>query len=176
MYEIMKSCYSILIVILIAAFALESCQVDTPFFKQDFEEPDEKYADVHKDLQPFFMRFESEGASRGWNIDLTQAGIAAEFEDIDESNVAGICSYGSHRPNQITIDRSFWQRASQLAREMIVFHELGHCYLERDHLEEAFPNGYCQSIMRSGVCCCRDAYTAENRTYYLDELFGPDSP
>lgn len=164
-----------LAIIFIALCALVSCQNDTLLFEQDFDENQEKFVDVHSDLKPFFMSFESEGASRGWDIDLTALGIAGEFDEIDEGNVAGICSYGSHRPNQITIDRTFWQRANQLAREMIVFHELGHCYLERDHLEEAFANGYCQSIMRSGNCCCRDGYNSENRAYYLDELFSLDS-
>ena len=54
---------------------------------------------------------------------------------------------------------------------MIVFHELGHCYLTRGHKDERKNNGTCASIMRSGKAACMDFYTSDNRKEYLDELF-----
>ncbi len=58
-------------------------------------------------------------------------------------------------------------------REFVVFHELGHCDLGRDHRDEAFDNGVCVSIMRSGLGDCRDYYHPRTREGYLDELFDP---
>lgn len=149
-----------------------SCLRDAPFQHQ---EPQPLYPNVEEALWPYFTDFEREGRARGLDINLVQAGISASIQEINEQHVAGLCSYRSYRPNEITIDKSFWNRSNALFRELIVFHELGHCYLGRDHLENAFSNGLCKSIMRSGTCCCRDAYTNTNRTYYLDELFS-DTP
>ncbi len=136
----------------------------------------DKYPGVDQPLWSYFESFEEEGARRGLSIDLESSQITAKIDQIDEDNVAGLCSYGYASPGNITIDQAFWNRSNNLSREMILFHELGHCFLKRDHKEDVFANGYCQSIMRSGTCCCRDAYTLENRTYYLDELFNAMLP
>ena len=94
------------------------------------------------------------------------------IEEIDEQHVAGQCSYGRFRnPRLVTIDASFWRRSSDRFKEFIVFHELGHCYLNRGHLESAFSNGVCVSIMRSGVGDCFDNYHVNTREYYINELF-----
>ncbi len=132
----------------------------------------DRYPGVDRALWSYFENFELEGAHRGLNIDLASSNITAHVQIIAEDNVAGVCSYGYSNPGAIRIDQAFWDRSGSLDREMIVFHELGHCFLKRKHKEDVFPSGYCVSIMRSGTCCCRDAYTAQNRSYYLDELFG----
>jgi len=66
-------------------------------------------------------------------------------------------------------------RVPFLIKELIVFHELGHCFLQRGHREDALPNGACVSIMRSGIEDCLDNYTSETRSFYIDELFDPGS-
>lgn len=148
---------------------LNACSVDEPMMNDSSDVI--QYANVDKALWPFFKSFEKEGAKRGLTIDLNSANITASFKDIEEENVAGTCSYSHHSPRKITIDIPFWKGSTHLAKEMIVFHELGHCYLGRGHLETKFESGYCRSIMRSGTCCCRDAYNEQNRNYYLDELY-----
>ena len=72
----------------------------------------------------------------------------------------------------MTIDKTFWNRSSELYKEFVVFHELGHCVLDRNHKEDKDSRGRCLSIMRSGLGDCLDAYSSANRTYYLNELFG----
>ena len=157
--------------ILLIVIILTSCQENDPLFPES-----ERYPGVDQLLWPYFEKFEAAGAERGLAVDLASTGITASIREIHENQVAGQCSYGYANPGEITVDLSFWNRSGNLAREMILFHELGHCYLERDHLEEAFSSGYCTSIMRSGTCCCRDGYNLENRSYYLDELFGVLQP
>lgn len=129
------------------------------------------YPNVEQALWPYFQTFEEEAAARGLEIDLANARLSGEIDNLDDGNVIGLCQYGRYINNHITIDKQFWNRSSNLAREMVVFHELGHCFLGRDHLENAFRSGHCESIMRSGTCCCRDGYSASTRTYYVDELF-----
>ena len=132
------------------------------------------YPNVEQALWPYFQAFEDEAAARGIDIDLATVGISGEVENLHDGNTIGRCQYGRYIDNHVTIDKKFWNRSSNLAREMVVFHELGHCFLGRDHREDAFRTGQCQSIMRSGTCCCRDGYNATTRSYYVDELFKGD--
>jgi hypothetical protein len=122
-------------------------------------------------LIPHFIAFQSEALSRGYDINFLSSGISAELHSLNQGNVAGVCSTNNRGLRHITIDQKFWNRSGHYTREMIVFHELGHCILSRGHKEDAFDNGVCQSIMRSGSGGCFDAYRLNTREYFLDELF-----
>lgn len=122
-------------------------------------------------LIPYFQAFEEQAALRGIVVDLAVASITGDISNIQEDDVAGTCSYRSHAPNEVMIDLEYWNKSSTLRREMVVFHELGHCYLGRGHLETAFSNGVCTTLMNSGTSGCFVAYSSTNRDYYLNELF-----
>lgn len=149
-------------------FLFLSCQKDQP------DSQERVFPGVERALWPYFKSFEEEALSRGLSIDLVEFGITGSIDNIPEDHVIGRCQYGRFVDNHITIDQPFWNGNSHLSREMVVYHELGHCYLGRGHREDAFRTGLCESIMRSGTCCCRDAYNTSNRSYYLDELFELD--
>lgn len=168
-----KSPFFFIILALLAVF-LMACQENLAEEIPVPETEDSAYPGVPEALHTYFSRFESEGAERGYEIDLVTAGIEGLFEDIEGENIAGTCSYTHNTPRLVTIDQPFWESASDLAREFIVFHELGHCYLDRDHRENQFTDGTCVSLMRSGVEDCRDNYHSRTRETYLDELFTPN--
>lgn len=128
------------------------------------------YQLVDSALWPHFETFEQVAFKRGIDLDLRELEVTGAISDIPEANVAGTCRYGTHI-HQVTIDRSYWNSASHLQREMVVFHELGHCVLAISHRESDNGEGLCLSIMNSGTTNCRVAYTSQNREYYLDELF-----
>jgi len=128
-------------------------------------------AGVDEQLLPYFERFEQEAISFGLDASLENSGITGEITSIEEGSVIGTCSFSSQHPNHVTIDKEFWDSASDLGREYVVFHELGHCYLLRDHTEETLQNGHCVSIMASGTGACQYGYTSSTRDYYLEELY-----
>ena len=129
------------------------------------------YDGVDEALWPYFADFEKEAELRGINVNLRRERISGEIARLHDDGVAGECSYSSFFPNEVTIDTEFWNNASDRAREFVVFHELGHCSLGREHREAAFSNGICRSIMRSGLGDCFDNYRTSTRTTYLNELF-----
>jgi len=133
----------------------------------------QSYPGVDEALWPYFTRFEEEARLRGIEVDLVGNAITGVIEELSEDQVAGQCNYNSHHPNHVTIDQSFWQSASDRYREFVVFHELGHCELLRDHREAAHADGSCKSLMRSGAGDCVDNYHPFSRPDYLDELFDP---
>lgn len=147
-----------------------SCQSDIFQDSEDLQSTSPQYINVDERLWPHFEAFENEAEARGIPIDLNAHKTTGEISRISEDGVAGTCQYGSHI-NHVTVDLNFWNNSSYLIREFVVFHELGHCVLERDHEEGAFNNGICRSIMRSGLEDCTDAYNQQNRTYFIDELF-----
>ena len=122
-------------------------------------------------LSTYLARFEREAALRGFNLNLADRNLTYSIIEIEEQNVAGYCQYHNNVATDIVIDKSFFEQASDSWREMVIFHELGHCVLYRGHEEATLNNGTCASIMRSGVQDCQDAYNSETRTYYLNELF-----
>jgi len=154
---------------LLISLFLISCQSD--FLSPESETIRVKsYQDVDQRLWTYFESFEVEARKRGLSFDLNRLKITGEIQNIAETNVAGTCQYGSHI-HHVTIDSDFWNRNSSMQREFVVYHELGHCVLYRDHTESSFNNGACTSIMHSGLTNCNVLYNTANRDYYLNELF-----
>ena len=158
--------------LLILLLAFTSC-TDDGLISSESTGPtfNSNFPNVQEELWPYFESFERQAATQGLTIDLVEENIKGSIMPIDEANVAGVCTYGGFSPGEIVIDSEFWSRANYYAKEMIVFHELGHCFLFRDHLEGRNPNGTCVSIMRSGLERCRDNYNAISKSHYVEELF-----
>lgn len=126
---------------------------------------------VDDELRQYFDLFETEGNSRGWNIDLEAMSVSGYIETIDERNTVGQCQTSDMGNKRVVIDGTFWNRYDFYEREFIVFHELGHCILGRDHDDSADSANRCKSIMSSGSGGCINNYSEKTRTDYLDELF-----
>ena len=130
-----------------------------------------EYPGVEPALWTYFAEFEKSAKDRGVIIDLAAAGITGSIEKIHAHGTVGLCNHRADEPNHVIIDRDFFNAASDNSREMIIFHELGHCYLQRGHKDEKRSDGTCASIMRSGRGGCIDFYTRSNKEDYLDELY-----
>lgn len=101
---------------------------------------------------------------------LSTSNIPINFKDIEDGNVVGRCYYiGSFR--EIVIDLNYWALANATKREILVFHELGHCALDRNH-QELTKNGNPVSIMFPSVIS--DTLYNTHKTDYLEELHTQD--
>lgn len=155
----------------IALLTLGACTQEEEVLEEMAPPAPAGYVGVDERLWIYFERFEEEAQSRGVAVDLRQAQITGLLEEIEQDRVLGQCNYQRNNHSRVTVDESFWNATSDGGKEFVVFHELGHCFLLRDHLEDTFLNGTCSSIMRSGNGACRDNYTRLTRGAYLDELF-----
>jgi hypothetical protein len=163
-----KNVYAILVVAICV-----SCQPD---FQDTVPIPDAEPTKAFPGVDPglwwYFETFESEAAKRGLHVDLISASIQGRIVDIAEQGVHGQCvQVMRSQSGEVIVDNQFWNIASKIAKEMIVFHELGHCFLWRPHLDHVNTDGTCGSIMRSGLGDCADNYKYATRDAYLDELF-----
>ncbi|MCB0601157.1 MAG: hypothetical protein KDC28_08015 [Saprospiraceae bacterium] len=127
-------------------------------------------------VQPYLDRFLTEGEIRGVDIDVDAFGLDARVENILSSSsnggrVLGYCDMAKSENHIVVFDAGYWSGATDLEKELLVFHELGHCLLGRQHDDSSNPDGTCLSIMHSGTGSCRNAYNLSTRSQYLDELF-----
>ena len=143
---------------------------------------DPKEYSVDSSFTDYLQRFENEGAARGHQFDPKSKGLIIEFGDLS-NNDAGLTHYET--PVRIQIDRKYWAAISKTAgadlmKEDLIFHELGHGLLSRDHLNSTLENGDWKSIMCGGTAVNNRPwninYRGIRRAYYLDELFKESTP
>lgn len=149
---------------ILAFLSLQACQKEENVVTKSFP-------NIDKEFWAYFEKFEQEAANHGYEYDLINLGITAEIGETASSQWVGQCNHNTNQPNHIVINKMFWNAADNWRKEKIIFHELGHCVLGRGHDEDVLNNGYCKSIMRSGLGACLDNYTNDTDEYYINELF-----
>lgn len=126
------------------------------------------YPNVDEQLQEYFKNFEEEGRKRGVKVDLIGSNVHGSLAKIEYNQILGLCN---NNTTMVIIDQDFWASSSHLSKELIIFHELGHCYLKLAHNTIVNNNGICNSIMRPGNGDCLDYYNSRTREKMIDELF-----
>ncbi|MEL7147430.1 MAG: hypothetical protein AAFO69_13735 [Bacteroidota bacterium] len=153
---------------------LAGCDNEETFAPQ-YEVPVE--ASIH--VSAFFKI----ASTKGLNLDT--GNLIVRFEgELNSQDGSPICgnaagSLTGDRQNVVTIDTEClaW-RHSEISREILLFHELGHVFLERAHFDELFSNDDYRSIMYGGNWNIFRFYTENpfKRDYYINELFDPATP
>ncbi len=150
--------------VLIGFLALNACKKDDVYMVPDV-------------IQPYIDEFIRQGALRG--IDITINDLIVLFEndlEVDGVDAAGVCQFGSKKSTPtIKLDSTSvnW-KANLASREQLVFHELGHCILDRGHEDDRLGNDNYRSTMRaSGEQLYGLKFSEFKKHYYLDELYQP---
>lgn len=155
------------VILCAAAFLSLSCGT---FYKIVDDRPD--------DINRYLTEFQDEGRERGVDIQYPRH-MRIRLVDYMTGSTIGHCSRDI--PIRIDLDREFWNNADDIQRRIIFFHELGHCILERSHLNDTLGNGEWKSLMR-GTPLPEGRNFGINlrdyrKDYYLNELFDPgESP
>jgi len=126
-------------------------------------------------------RFVQEAQLRNVTVDMGGFSITSKNDFIVDSGGrhCGETS-GSLKGTAVTIVTNFdcWTNASEAAKEILIFHELGHALLKREHNSATFPNtNIYKSIMNYVTLSdLYTKYTPDKRKYYIDELFDKNTP
>ena len=120
------------------------------------------------DLTPYFDNFLEDAKKNNVKIDMKRFNnIEYQFKSL-QSPAAGQCRYF---PAQITIDPStFYTGSTERTKKLLVYHELGHCYCRRDHMDIINTRTVCpESLMNSYIPSndCIRRYMKD----YIKELF-----
>jgi hypothetical protein len=133
---------------------------------------------IPAEVNSYLERFKQEAQSR--NVELETDNLIVYLSDsaiINNGNyVCGLANgtLTGELQNVIRIDTQClaWRHSPE-AREILLFHEFAHVFLERLHTDATLPNGEWKSIMTSQTWLVTDFYVNDpiKREYYLDELF-----
>lgn len=131
---------------------------------------------VPKDFEPEFNRFMDQARVRKVKIPKDRIdNLAIKFTVIDEKtewgSVVGKCTFVDGM-RVVTIDQAYWTKLAAIDKEVLLYHELGHCLLNRDHVEEKTAIGWPMSIMYPQLIPAVIYYNSSAvREAYVDELF-----
>jgi hypothetical protein len=108
-----------------------------------------------------YKQFEADTGHSPWSVSI---GFGVSYSD--SGDAAGSCYHSpSTNSDRILIDVKYWAMYDDTAKELLVYHELGHCVLKRRHVEDH------DSIMRPILFDTIAGYEAD-RQALIDELIG----
>jgi hypothetical protein len=136
----------------------------------------DKIGNSEPELLVYLSRFINDASDH--NVGYSESPIQLVFSD-DLGGSAGRCSKDKHIRNlkketqlKVQILKSYWDNLNDNDKELLMYHELGHCLLNREHNEIILSDGSPKSIMRSHLI--EGFYTDVSKPYYLLELFRPN--
>ncbi len=124
---------------------------------------------VDEEFKDAVAIFGRQALLRGADVSKATNSINVVFDDFD-TDTLGRCTKTPLGPKTITIDRRFWKTAYKNQRLAVVFHELGHCALGREHVDAVDDQHRPVSLMFPSAAFPGDFFD-EKSDEYFDELF-----
>jgi len=167
------------VTLILTVLLLSSCSNQT--------DSNSRYVSIETaDLKGVYDSFSDEARSRGVAFTRFET-LTITIED-DIGFNAGICSEHTEREfdkqklqyiikKKLTVkmSKANWEGSSPEQKEILLFHELGHCLLGKPHrndIELSFEgSNYPSSIMFARVLAILPRAYEAHRAYYIDELF-----
>lgn len=127
-----------------------------------------KYS-LEAEFVPYYERF-----TDVYNVNTKfVAGWFADTYTNSGGNAVGICYSYTDGSRRIEIDRDYWNASSDLGKEQLMFHELGHCVFNLDHNETTIDlqnYGTIPASIMWPYTFGENWYYSELKDYYLKEL------
>jgi hypothetical protein len=133
-------------------------------------------------FKPFLNNFIKYGNARGRSFDISH--VVLRFNSsFNNTRTLGRCTINPTHPElgfKIEINKSFWDSPYTAIqdKENLIFHELGHCFLLRDHDDELADtvDGYRINKSLMNTYFDGSANYENNYNTYVTELFNPSAP
>lgn len=153
-----------------------SCGMRLPFQKQDVIHvkgvSTKLHAQTDSVFKPYVEKFEFHGRQEFNDSNFKVGDIPINFGDTTNPKYDGVCLVYPDETKEIIIKKSWWESAHPIQREIMVFHELGHCRLGRTHEDELIPfnNGNVKASIMNPVIPDVSTYQ-QHEEGYISELF-----
>ena len=118
-------------------------------------------------FEDYVSRFESASQQAGHAV--TVSALVIDFDDTGKVDLAQCETGNLFSTPHIRINQNRWSFLNEDQREELLFHEMGHCVLDRLHRTDRLADGSPASIMFPTIL--QTATYQQNRDYYLQELF-----
>ncbi len=126
-------------------------------------------------LAPYYESFITAANASGSSIDHNQ-GLTLVFgklrQPIAKGVIVGLCSGYHHVSANVTIDIEYWMKADRVAKLLLVYHELGHCVLDKYHSDK--PMSIMNGSTGAPISFIRGPNAATNLAVMIKELFDKD--
>ena len=134
--------------------------------RDNIKNPTNKNPRKHNSTDPIFEPYISEFESYyGSNI----IDIPINFAKLKNRKV-GVCYSWDSGYREIEIDRDQWEKElTEDQKSALIFHELGHCELNRDHRDDLKEDMCPESIMNWMLL--RDSCMKKYKIEYFEEIF-----
>lgn len=123
----------------------------------------------HSDFNKYKEKFEQETG--------VAVSVPIIYDETLSNEYAAVCEIFSDGYKLIRINELYWSYYGESGREELVYHELGHCVLDRDHTEElTIPPAYRYAIPNSIMypyAFGNSFYYLAFRDHYVEELMHP---
>lgn len=159
---------AIYLAVLFTTLSVTACGPKAPSHRKSMMEPE---------LEPIVAMFESD---TGLNVD----GIDFVFESLELPTIAQceIFTQDGYRQKTIKVDPTYWlkEEISDQEKMGIIYHELGHCLLFRDHVESTFDYALDPHRVIKAPSSLMYPYSFYSKTfeplrqYYVEELVHPE--
>lgn len=136
-----------------------------------------KYNSTNPVFLSYVGKFEQQGKTHTGDPGFVVGDIPINFDtDLPGGDVKGVCNEYSDGTKEILIKESWWNSVDDGFRESLLYHELGHCRLGRDHKDDMINIGNSQfkkSMMHSYIVNSSEYIMHQND--YFRELFTNDT-
>lgn len=125
---------------------------------------DEQIYSVPSELDFYYQSFLSDAKKHG--IDYTGSDIVIQFVDF-EGGLSGLHVDRSDYIKHVKIDRTVYNsnKADTAILKWLIYHELGHALLNRNHVDD------CNSVMHPFFMMCSTQKFRSNQDKMIHELF-----
>jgi hypothetical protein len=141
-------------------------------------------------LSPYYDSFLASGKMRGQDVSTDNLIIEFGNAQVKSEHALAYCgrdfkSEGErvlgteveYNTPKVVVDREYFQLLSEVERRAVMFHELGHCLLKREHTVAVNEYRYIKSIMYPYLLTHIIGYYYDAlEENYIDELFNPNAP
>ncbi len=137
---------------------------------------------IEPEFQTYVDDFLAQGESRDITVQRNLMIVMKETLSAGSSGVIGLCHYpnSSRAYPLVEIKKSYWDSASEDSKKALIYHELGHCLLFRDHntslayaptLNKQIPLSVMYPYIITGLGSQISNFFSTYIAEYWDELF-----
>lgn len=123
---------------------------------------------MDEEFEPYYESFLQEAESYEVPVDFSFS--STSFVDKLETGTAGICI----STKNVIVSRQLWGVLSPVERQVLLYHEWGHCILNRSHNEKTLVGENCPASMMYPTIDKTAHCLYKHRNWYMQELlFNP---
>jgi hypothetical protein len=166
-----------LLLTLLIALTLSACgKMSLPFKKHDLVQVRGASTKLNTSTNQEFLglveKFEFHGKQEFEDPNFIVGDIPINFGDTTNPDYDGVCLVYPDDTKEIMIREDWWKSAHPIQKEVLVFHELGHCRLGRTHDEDVLSvnNATVKVSIMNSVIPDIQTYN-QNKDGYITELF-----